>query len=63
MSISDQAGAGRQFVASGEAFRTGWIKGTKIWQAVYSVIFVAFVGCAVLSMVRTAKGRTVHLPR
>jgi hypothetical protein len=63
MSISDQAGAGRQFVASGEAFRTGWIKGTKIWQAVYSVIFVAFVGYAVLSMVRTAKGRTVHLPR
>jgi hypothetical protein len=63
MSISDQTGAGRQFVASAEAFSTGWIKGTKIWQAVYGVFFVAFVGYLVLAMFRTAKGHTVHLPR
>ncbi len=63
MSISDQAGTPRQFVASAEAFGTGWIKGTKIWQAVYMVIFVAFVGYGVLAMFGGAKGKQVHLPR
>jgi hypothetical protein len=63
MSISDQAGTSRQFVASAEAMSTGWIKGTKIWQAVYMVFFVAFVGYAVLAMFGSAKGKQVHAPR
>jgi hypothetical protein len=62
MSISDEAGTSRQFVASGEAFSTGWIKGTKIWQAAYTVVFVAFVGFAVLAVFRTMKGKSVHVP-
>jgi uncharacterized YccA/Bax inhibitor family protein len=63
MGISDESTASRQFVASAEAFSTGWIKGTKIWQAVYSVFFVAFVGFAALAMFRTSKGIPVHAPR
>jgi hypothetical protein len=63
MSISDQAGTSRQFVASAEAMSTGWIKGTKIWQAIYTVFFVAFVGFAVLAMFGSAKGKQVHAPR
>jgi hypothetical protein len=63
VSISDQAGTSRQFVASAEAFGTGWIKGTKIWQAVYTVFFVAFVGYGVLAMFGSAKGTQVHAPR
>jgi hypothetical protein len=63
MGISNESTASRQFVASAEAFSTGWIKGTKIWQAVYSVFFVAFVGFAALAMFRTSKGIPVHAPR
>lgn len=63
MSISDHAGTSRQFVASAQAFGTGWIKSTKIWQAVYTVFFVAFVGYAVLAMFGSAKGKQVHAPR
>jgi hypothetical protein len=63
MSISDEAGMSRQFVASAEAFSTGWIKGTKVFQAVYTVFFVAFVGFAVLAVFRTSKGVHVHVPR
>jgi hypothetical protein len=63
MSVNNEAGAARQFVASGEAFSTGWIKGTKVFQAVYSVFFVAFVGFAALAMFRTSKGMHVHVPR
>jgi hypothetical protein len=63
MSVRDESTASRQFVASGEAMSTGWIKGTKIWQAVYTVFFVAFVGFAVLAVFRTAKGKSVHIPR
>jgi hypothetical protein len=61
--VRDESTASRQFVASAEAFSTGWIKGTKIWQAVYSVFFVAFVGFAALAMFRTSKGIPVHVPR
>ncbi|HEY2089011.1 MAG TPA: hypothetical protein VGH54_23680 [Mycobacterium sp.] len=63
MSVRDESTASRQFVASAEAFSTGWIKGTKIWQAVYSVFFVAFVAFAALAMFRTSKGIPVHVPR
>jgi hypothetical protein len=63
MSVNNEAGAARQFVASGEAFSTGWIKGTKVFQAVCSVFFVAFVGFAALAMFRTSKGMHVHVPR
>jgi hypothetical protein len=63
MSSSDEAGTSRQFVASAEAFGTGWIKGTKIWQAVYTVFFVAFVGYAALAMFGSVKGKQVHAPR
>ena len=63
MSISDESTASRQFVASAEAFSTGWIKGTKVFQAVYSVFFVAFVGFAALAMFRTSKGMHVYVPR
>ena len=62
MSVNNEAGASRQFVASGEAMSTGWIKGTKIWQAAYTVVFVAFVGFAAVSVFRTAKGKSVHVP-
>jgi hypothetical protein len=61
MSIND--GSPREFVASREIYSTSWIKGTKIWQAVYTVFFVAFVGFAVFSMAGTARGHGVHLPR
>jgi hypothetical protein len=30
MSVNNEAGAARQFVASAEAMSSGWIKGTKI---------------------------------
>jgi hypothetical protein len=63
MSIRDESTASHQFVASAEAFSTGWIKGTKIWQAVWWVFFVAFVGFAALAMFRTLKGMPVHVPR
>jgi hypothetical protein len=63
MGVRDESTASHQFVASAEAFSTGWIKGTRIWQAVYSVFFVAFVGFAVLAMFRTSKGMRVHVPR
>jgi hypothetical protein len=63
MSISDESTASRQFVASAEAFSTGWIKGTKVFQAVYTVFFVAFVGFAVLAMFGTSRGMHVHAPR
>jgi hypothetical protein len=63
MSISDESTASRQFVASAEAMSTGWIKGTKIWQGVYMVFFVGFVGFAVLAMFGSAKGKQVHAPR
>ncbi|OBK37314.1 hypothetical protein A5658_00535 [Mycobacterium sp. 1245111.1] len=64
MSINDQAGTVRQFVASREAFSTAWITGTKIWQAVYTVVFVGFVGFAVTMMYNTARGaKTPHIPR
>ena len=62
MSVNE-SGTSRQFVASGEAMSTGWIKGTKIWQAVYTVFFVAFVGFAVFAMFGTARGMHVHAPR
>ena len=42
---------------------SGWIKGTKIWQVVHTVFFVAFVGFVVLAMFRTSKGMHVHAPR
>jgi hypothetical protein len=63
MSVSDESTASRQFVASAEAFSTGWIKGTKVFQAVYMVFFVAIVGFAALAMFRTSKGIPVHAPR
>jgi hypothetical protein len=63
MSINNEAGPSRQFVASAEAFSTGWIKGTKVFQAVYTVFFVAFVGFAVLAMFGTSRGMHVHAPR
>jgi hypothetical protein len=63
MSVSDESTASRQFVASGEAMSTGWIKGTKIWQGVYIVFFVAFVGFGVSAMFRSAQGKQVHAPR
>ena len=63
MSVSDESTASREFVASAEAFSTGWIKGTKVFQAVYSVFFVVFVGFAALAMFRTSKGIPVHAPR
>jgi hypothetical protein len=63
MSISDEAGTSRRFVASAEAYGTGWIKGTKIWQVVYSVFFVAFVAYAVMAMFGSAQGKQVHAPR
>ncbi len=63
MSVKDDSTPARQFVASAEAFSTGWIKGTKIWQGVYTVFFVAFVGYAVLAMFGRAKGMQVHAPR
>jgi hypothetical protein len=62
MSVNNETGASRQFVASGEAMSTGWIKGTKIWQAAYTVVFVAFVGFAAVAVFRTAKGKSVHVP-
>jgi hypothetical protein len=62
MSVNNETGASRQFVASGEAMSTGWIKGTKIWQAAYTVVFVAFVGFAMVAVFRTAKGKSVHVP-
>jgi hypothetical protein len=62
MSVNNETGA-RQFVASAEAMSTGWIKGTKIWQGVYTVFFVAFVGFAMLAMFGTARGMHVHAPR
>jgi hypothetical protein len=55
MSVNNEAGAARQFVASAEAMSSGWIKGTKIWQVVYTVFFVAFVGFAVLAMFGTSR--------
>jgi hypothetical protein len=63
MSISDEARASHQFVASGEAMSSGWIKGTKVFQAIYAVFFVAFVGFAALAMFRTSRGLKVHLSR
>jgi hypothetical protein len=60
MTVSDESTASRQFVASAEAFSTGWIKGTKVFQAVYMVFFVAFVGFAALAMFRTSKGIAVQ---
>jgi hypothetical protein len=63
MSVSDESTASRQFVASGEAMSTGWIKGTKIWQGVYMVFFVAFVGFAVSAVFGSATGKQVHAPR
>jgi hypothetical protein len=63
MSISDESTASRQFVASAEAFSSGWIKGTKIWQVVYTVFFVAFVGYALLAMFGTSRSMHVHAPR
>jgi hypothetical protein len=63
MSVNNETGASRQFVASGEAMSTSWIKGTKIWQAVYTVFFVGFVGFALLAVFRTLKGTVVHIPR
>jgi len=63
MSISDESTASRQFVASAEAMSTGWIKGTKIWQGVYMVFFVAFVAFGVSAMFRSAQGKQVHAPR
>jgi hypothetical protein len=39
---------------------SGRIKGTKIWQAVYTVFFVAFVGFAVLAMFGTSRGMHVQ---
>jgi hypothetical protein len=62
MSVNNETGA-RQFVASAEAMSSGRIKGTKIWQAVYTVFFVAFVGFAVLAMFGTSRGMHVHAPR
>jgi hypothetical protein len=62
MSVNNETGA-RQFVASGEAMSTGWINGTKIWQGVYTVFFVAFVGFGVSAMFRSAQGKQVHAPR
>ena len=64
MSINNEAGTARQFVAARQVFSTSWIKGTKIWQAVYTVVFVGFVGFAVLMMYNTSRGaKTPHLPR
>ncbi len=63
MSINNEAGMARQFVAAREVFSTSWIKGTKIWQAVYTVVFVGFVGFAVLMMYNTSRGAKTHIPR
>src|SRR5690242_20608619 len=64
MSTNNEAGTARQFVAAREVFSTSWIKGTKIWQAVYMVVFVGFVGFAVLMMYNTSRGaKTPHIPR
>jgi hypothetical protein len=64
MSTNNEAGTARQFVAAREVFSTSWIKGTKIWQAVYTVVFVGFVGFAVLMMYNTSRGaKTPHIPR
>jgi uncharacterized membrane protein YeaQ/YmgE (transglycosylase-associated protein family) len=63
MSINNEAGTGRQFVAAREVFSTSWIKGTKIWQAVYTVVFVGFVGFLVLMVVNTSRGAKTHMPR
>jgi hypothetical protein len=64
MSINNDAGTARQFVAAREVFSTSWIKGTKIWQAVWTVVFVGFVGFAVLMMYNTSRGaKTPHIPR
>jgi hypothetical protein len=62
MSVNE-AGTSHQFVASAEAMSSGWIKGTKIWQVVYTVIFVALVGFVVMAMFRSSKGMHVHVPR
>lgn len=62
MSISE-AGPSREFAASAEAFSTAWFKGTKIWQVVYTVFFVAFVGYAVLAMFGNSRGMQLHAPR
>jgi hypothetical protein len=63
MSVNNEAGTARQFVAARAVFSTSWIKGTKIWQAVYTVIFVGFVGFAVLMMYNTSRGAETHIPR
>jgi len=63
MSINNEAGMARQFVAAREVFSTSWITGTKIWQAVYTVVFVGFVGFAVLMMYNTSRGAKTHIPR
>lgn len=60
---SDGSTESRQFTASREAFSTAWIKGTKVWQAVYTVIFVAFVGVGALMMFNTSRGAKTHFPR
>jgi hypothetical protein len=64
MSINNEAGTARQFVASREVFSTSWIRGTKIWQAIWMVFFVGFVGFLVLMMYNTSRGaKTPHIPR
>ncbi len=63
MSINNEAGMARQFVAAREVFSTSWINGTKVWQAVYTVFFVGFVGFAVLMMYNTSQGAKTHIPR
>ena len=62
MSISDEHTAATQFVSSREVFSSTWIKGTKIWQIVYSVFFVAFVGYAVYAVAGSARGHKSPVP-
>ncbi len=63
MSVNNEAGTARQFVASREAFSTAWITGTKIWGAVCWVFFLAFVGFAVSTMLNTSRGAKTDIPR
>lgn len=63
MSISDASTASREFPASVAAFSSKWIKGTKYWQATYMVFFVVFVGVALLTVVGTAFGVHVRIPK
>jgi hypothetical protein len=63
MNISDGTRTSHQFVASREVYSTAWIKGTKVWQAVYTVIFIGFVAFIVRMMVNTSRGATTHVPR